>query len=210
MNSRSVRRTRRLRIASGNDKGNAWSMCTTTAAIEGRGTLVASGLAELLNVETSPGGFGVAPQRAEFAVVGGTGAYAGARGQVPRSATRDASHAALPLLRRIARGTVGGWERGLRESAGKLQGVSSAASPTTRSPEFTSSCPGVTLRPQRNRRHHSCARRAQPDALRKNVLLASLSDKSFDRLPWSPALVAVAEMRSLVVVVVQPGVELGL
>jgi hypothetical protein len=38
-------------------------------------------------------------------------------------------------------------------------------SPTTRSPGSTSCCHGVTLPPQRNSRHRSCARRGQSDAL---------------------------------------------
>ena len=76
-------------ITDENDNGNAWSICSTTAIITGRGTLVASGLAELLQVATSPGGFGVAPPTAEFALVGGTGSYAGARGLV--TSTRDTS-----------------------------------------------------------------------------------------------------------------------
>ncbi len=67
--------------------GNAWSICWTTAKIKGRGTLVATGLAELLHVDTAPGGFGVAPPMARFAIVGGTGAYAGARGQVTSKRT---------------------------------------------------------------------------------------------------------------------------
>ena len=69
--------------------GNAWSICSTAASIEGSGTLVASGLTQLLQVATSPGGFGVAPPTAEFALVGGTGSYAGARGVVTE--TRDTS-----------------------------------------------------------------------------------------------------------------------
>jgi len=71
------------------DNGNAWSICSTAASIEGGGTLVASGLTQLLQVATSPGGFGVASPTAEFALVGGTGSYAGARGVVTE--TRDAS-----------------------------------------------------------------------------------------------------------------------
>ena len=71
------------------DNGNAWSICSTAASIEGGGTLVASGLTQLLQVATSPGGFGVAPPTAELALVGGTGSYAGARGVVTE--TRDAS-----------------------------------------------------------------------------------------------------------------------
>ena len=69
-------------ITDANDHGNAWSICTTTAQITHRGTLIATGLAELLHVTTSPGGFGVAPPTARFAIIGGTGAYAGARGAV--------------------------------------------------------------------------------------------------------------------------------
>jgi hypothetical protein len=42
------------------------------------------------------------------------------------------------------------------------------------------------------------------------VLLTFLTDESLDRVPGPAALVAVAEMGSLVVVVVQPGVEVGL
>jgi hypothetical protein len=71
------------------ENGSAWSLCQTAATIDGRGTLLASALTELLDVQTSPGGFGVAPPTAEFAIVGGTGAYAGAIGQVTE--TRDAS-----------------------------------------------------------------------------------------------------------------------
>lgn len=69
-------------ITDSNDDGNAWSICTTTARIQHRGTLIATGLAELLHVKTSPGGFGVAPTTARFAIIGGTGAYTGARGMV--------------------------------------------------------------------------------------------------------------------------------
>jgi hypothetical protein len=64
------------------NRGNAWSICWTVARITGRGTLLATGLAELLHVKTAPGGFGVAPPKATFAIVGGTGSYTGARGQV--------------------------------------------------------------------------------------------------------------------------------
>ena len=69
-------------ITDANDHGNAWSICTTTARIQHRGTLIATGVAELLHVKTSPGGFGVAPPTARFAIIGGTGAYRGARGAV--------------------------------------------------------------------------------------------------------------------------------
>jgi hypothetical protein len=69
-------------ITDANDHGNAWSICTTTARIQHRGTLIATGLAQLLHVTTSPGGFGVAPPVARFAIIGGTGAYKGARGAV--------------------------------------------------------------------------------------------------------------------------------
>jgi hypothetical protein len=69
-------------ITDANDHGNAWSICTTTARIQHQGTLIATGVAELLQVKTSPGGFGVAPPTARFAIVGGTGAYRGARGVV--------------------------------------------------------------------------------------------------------------------------------
>jgi hypothetical protein len=69
-------------ITDANDHGNAWSICTTTARIQHQGTLIATGVAELLQVKTSPGGFGVAPPTARFAIVGGTGAYRGARGAV--------------------------------------------------------------------------------------------------------------------------------
>jgi hypothetical protein len=69
-------------ITDANDDGNAWSICTTTARIQHRGTLIATGVAELLHVTTSPGGFGVAPPVARFAIIGGTGAYTGARGAV--------------------------------------------------------------------------------------------------------------------------------
>jgi hypothetical protein len=69
-------------ITDANDHGNAWSICTTTALIQHRGTLIATGVAELLHVKTSPGGFGVAPPKARFAIIGGTGAYRGARGAV--------------------------------------------------------------------------------------------------------------------------------
>jgi hypothetical protein len=69
-------------ITDANDHGNAWSICTTTARIQHQGTLVATGVAELLHVKTSPGGFGVAPPTARFAIIGGTGAYRGARGAV--------------------------------------------------------------------------------------------------------------------------------
>ena len=62
-------------ITDANDDGNAWSICTTTARIQHRSTLIASGLAELLQVKTSPGGFGVAPPTARFAIIGGTGVY---------------------------------------------------------------------------------------------------------------------------------------
>ena len=37
-----------------------------------------------------------------------------------------------------------------------------------------------------------------------------MADEALDRVPWAAALVAVAEVRSLVVVVVEPGVEVGL
>ena len=82
-------------ITDGNDHGNAWSICTTTARIQHRGTLIATGLAELLHVKTSPGGFGVAPPKASFAIIGGTGAYRGARGEVTSTrtpSTRDLSY----------------------------------------------------------------------------------------------------------------------
>lgn len=82
-------------ITDGNDHGNAWSICTTTARILHRGTLVATGLAELLHVTTTPGGFGVAPPKARFAIIGGTGAYRGARGAVTSTrtpSTRDLSY----------------------------------------------------------------------------------------------------------------------
>jgi hypothetical protein len=69
-------------ITDADDHGNAWSICTTTARIQHQGTLIATGVAELLQVKTSPGGFGVAPPTARFAIVGGTGAYRGARGAV--------------------------------------------------------------------------------------------------------------------------------
>jgi hypothetical protein len=69
-------------ITDANDHGNAWSICTTTALIQHQGTLIATGVAELLQVKTSPGGFGVAPPTARFAIIGGTGAYRGARGAV--------------------------------------------------------------------------------------------------------------------------------
>src|SRR6202012_3826146 len=69
-------------ITDANDHGNAWSICTTTARVQHRGTLIATGVAELLQVKTSPGGFGVAPPTASFAIIGGTGAYTGARGAV--------------------------------------------------------------------------------------------------------------------------------
>jgi hypothetical protein len=69
-------------ITDANDHGNAWSICTTTARIQHRGTLIATGVAELLHVKTSPGGFGVAPPTARFAIIGGTGVYRGARGAV--------------------------------------------------------------------------------------------------------------------------------
>ena len=74
-------------ITDENDRGNAWSNCTTVARIDGHGTLIATGLAELLDVDTAPGGFGVAPPRASFAIVGGTGSYTGARGQVTSKRT---------------------------------------------------------------------------------------------------------------------------
>jgi hypothetical protein len=66
-------------ITDAHDHGDAWSICTTTARILHRGTLIATGLAELLHVTTSPGGFGVAPPKARFAIIGGTGAYGRAR-----------------------------------------------------------------------------------------------------------------------------------
>jgi hypothetical protein len=69
-------------ITDADDHGNAWSICTTTARIQHRGTLIATGVAELLHVKTSPGGFGVAPPTARFAIIGGTGVYRGARGAV--------------------------------------------------------------------------------------------------------------------------------
>jgi hypothetical protein len=69
-------------ITDANDHGNAWSICTTTARIQHRGTLIATGVAELLHVKTSPGGFGVAPPTARFAIIGGTGVYRSARGAV--------------------------------------------------------------------------------------------------------------------------------
>lgn len=69
-------------ITDADDHGNAWSICTTTARIQHRGTLIATGVAELLHVKTSPGGFGVAPPTARFAIIGGTGVYADARGAV--------------------------------------------------------------------------------------------------------------------------------
>jgi hypothetical protein len=71
------------------ENGSAWTLCSTATVIDGRGTLLASGLTELLNVETSGNGYGVAPPTADFALVGGTGSFAGAIGQV--TSTRDAS-----------------------------------------------------------------------------------------------------------------------
>jgi hypothetical protein len=68
-------------------KGTAWSICTTIANASHRGTLVATGLTKLLHVHTAPGGFGVAPKRASFALVGGTGVFAGARGQMVEKRT---------------------------------------------------------------------------------------------------------------------------
>ena len=76
-------------ITDEDDHGSAWSICTTAARITGRGTLMTTGLAKLLHVDTSPGGFGVAPPKATFPIVGGTGRYTGARGEV--TSTRDAS-----------------------------------------------------------------------------------------------------------------------
>jgi hypothetical protein len=69
------------------NRGNAWSICWTVARITGHGTLIATGLAELLHVKTAPGGFGVAPPKATFAIVGGTGSYADAHGQVTSKRT---------------------------------------------------------------------------------------------------------------------------
>ena len=69
------------------NRGNAWSICWTVARITGHGTLIATGLAELLHVKTAPGGFGVAPPKATFAIVGGTGSYTGAHGQVTSKRT---------------------------------------------------------------------------------------------------------------------------
>src|SRR6202021_2478855 len=51
-------------ITDANDDGNAWSICTTTARIQHRGTLIATGVAELLRGKTSPGGSGEAPRHA--------------------------------------------------------------------------------------------------------------------------------------------------
>ena len=62
--------------------GSAWSLCSTAAVLDGRGALLGSAITELLDVETAGYGFGVAPPRAEFALVGGTGEFAGAEGQV--------------------------------------------------------------------------------------------------------------------------------
>jgi hypothetical protein len=73
--------------------GSAWSLCSTAAVIDGQGSLLASGITELLKYETSSNGFGVAPPKAEFAVVGGTGAFAGALGQA--RSTLDASRRTL-------------------------------------------------------------------------------------------------------------------
>ena len=55
-------------------------------------------------------------------------------------------------------------------------------------------------------------RRSQPRVFRflSCVLLTSLPDKPFDRLPRPPSLVAVAQVRPLAVVVVQPSVKIGL
>ncbi|HEY1590659.1 MAG TPA: hypothetical protein VGF81_02620 [Solirubrobacteraceae bacterium] len=74
-------------ITDPNDHGSAWASCWTAALIKGRGTVIATGLAHLLHVATSPGGFGVAPPKASFAIVGGTGSYAGARGQMIETRT---------------------------------------------------------------------------------------------------------------------------
>ncbi len=71
------------------EHGSAWSTCSIAANFGHRGMLLASALTELLNVDTSPGGFGVAPPVAEFAIVGGTGDFAGASGTV--TSTRDVS-----------------------------------------------------------------------------------------------------------------------
>ena len=77
--------------------GNAWSICSTTASIEGSGTLVASGLTQLLQVATSPGGFGVAPPTAEICV----GRRDGFLRRRPRRSHGDARHlgsqAGLPI-----------------------------------------------------------------------------------------------------------------
>jgi hypothetical protein len=75
------------------EQGSAWSLCSTSAVIDGRGALLASAITELLEVQTAGNGFGVAPPIAEFAVVGGTGDFAGAAGQV--TSTRE------PSIRRL-------------------------------------------------------------------------------------------------------------
>ena len=62
--------------------GSAWSLCSTAAVIDDRGALLGSAITELLDVETAGYGFGVAPPVAEFALVGGTGEFAGAEGQI--------------------------------------------------------------------------------------------------------------------------------
>jgi hypothetical protein len=71
------------------DRGSAWSTCSTAAVVDGRGALLAYSITELLEVQTSGNGFGVAPPMAEFALVGGTGEFAGAGGQV--TSTREPS-----------------------------------------------------------------------------------------------------------------------
>ncbi len=73
--------------------GSAWSLCSTAAVIDGQGSLLASGITELFRYDTSSNGFGVAPPKAEFAVVGGTGSFAGAIGQA--TSTLDASRRTL-------------------------------------------------------------------------------------------------------------------
>ena len=73
--------------------GSAWSLCSTAAVLEGQGNLFGSGITKLLQAETSSNGFGVAPPTAEFAVIGGTGTFAGAVGQAIE--TRDASRRVL-------------------------------------------------------------------------------------------------------------------
>jgi hypothetical protein len=70
--------------------GLARTMCTSSTTINGRGEIVAAGISVLRPSSGTPGPLGLLAREAEFAVIGGTGDFVGARGSVvsKRSETR--------------------------------------------------------------------------------------------------------------------------